>query len=200
VEPDRERAEEGPLKPVEDKLLADLAGLREDIASCSLCPGGGRGFPGAGRAGAGLYLLAGRPGPGAKQGNPWGEWWDALGGKMRSRWGWAAEEIYLATALRCHLGRITRTDIRRCAPYLAEEILLVGPRVVLVCGRAAAVALREALGQAIPEEPRAGDVITLFSARFLFQFDVSRVAKESGVEESFWRIMGKCDGLLRGKS
>lgn len=196
---DRETTRESALRAVVDKLLADLACLRGDIASCSLCPGGGRGFPGAGSVGAELYLLAGRPGPGAKPENPWGDWWNALGAKMRRRWGWGAEEIYMATALRCRLSRNTRADIRRCAPYLAEEILIVGPRLVLACGRAAAVALREALGQEIPEEPRAGDVCSFFSTRFLFQFDVSRLAKEPELEGPFWRIMEKCDGLLHGK-
>lgn len=185
------------VEAIAQKIAADFASLREDIASCSLCPGGGRGLPGAGRLGARLYLLAGRPGPGAEPHNPWGEWWRALGGELRERWGWEEGDVYLATALRCRLGRVTGRDLKRCAPYLAEELVLLGPRVVLVCGRAAAVALREALGQAIPEEPRAGDVCSLYATRFVFQFDVSRLQNEHDLREPFLRIVGKCADLLR---
>ncbi|MBC7247669.1 MAG: hypothetical protein H5T73_07810 [Actinobacteria bacterium] len=187
------------MEAVAGKIAADLAALREDIASCSLCRGGGRGLPGAGRLGARLYLLAGRPGPGASPRNPWGGWWDALGGEMRRRWGWKEEDIYLATALRCPLGRVTGRDIRLCAPYLAEELMLLGPRVVLACGKAAAVALREALGQAMPEQPHAGDVCSLYATSFVFQFDVSRLEKERDLWDPFWRIVERCDGMLRGR-
>lgn len=172
------------------KVQADLEALRAAVSRCSLCPGLGRGIPGSGSPGADLFLLAGRPGPGATPGNPWGAWREAVREGLEKIPDLAGRSIYLATALRCSPRKVTVSHLRRCAPYLAEEVLLVGPRLVVVSGRAAAVALRLALGDEIPENPRAGDVISLYSSRFLFQVDVARLEEEEEARSIFWKIMG----------
>ena len=181
---------------VSRKLQADLQDLGQAIRVCRRCASGGRGVPGAGVLGADVLFLAGRPGPGAEPGNPWGAWWDRVRRRLEEEWGWRMEGVYLSTALRCHLKRITRLELGRCAPFLAEELLAVGPRLVVVSGRVAAVALRLALGDEVPEEPRAGDTFSLYSMRFLFQLDVARVEREREAAEAFWRIMRGMEGML----
>ncbi|WP_458011355.1 uracil-DNA glycosylase family protein [Candidatus Solincola sp.] len=180
------------------KVQADLEALRAAVSRCSLCPRLGRGVPGHGSPGADLFLLAGRPGPGASPDNPWGAWRDLVRERLEEMTGLSGRSLYYATALRCGPRKVTVSHLRRCAPYLAEEILLVGPRLVLVSGKVAAVGLRVALGDEVPENPRAGDVITLYGSRFLFQVDVSRLTREPEAREIFWKIMEKTTSLLPG--
>ena len=177
------------------RLLADRSALEKAIGECRLCPGGGRGISGRGGIGPDLFFLAGMPGPGASGKNPWGEWRDPLMAKMRA-WGWDAEHLYFSTALRCRLPRVTRAEVRRCAPFLAEELLITGPRLVVASGKIAAVCLRAALGDAVPDKPRAGDTASLHATRFLFELDVARIAKEKEAEEVFWSILSRARDIF----
>ncbi len=182
---DRDALREG----IRHKVLADLEALRTAVTRCSLCPGLGKGVPGAGNPGADLFLLAGRPGPGATPDNPLGEWREEVLGIIGDMPGLAGRSVYYATALRCSPSKVTVPLLRRCAPYLAEELLLVGPRLVVVSGKVAAVALRIALGDEVPENPRAGDVLSLYSSHFLFQVDVSRLREDPRARSIFRKIM-----------
>jgi uracil-DNA glycosylase len=170
------------------KLQADLRDLRAGIEGCRRCAQGG-GLPGSGEAGADIFLLAGRPGPGAGADNPWGSWRDDFLDMARREWGDRAEGLYFSTALRCTPRKVTRAELRRCAPFLAEELFLVGPRLVIVSGKVAAVALREALGDAVPGSPKAGDDFGLFSMRFLFELDVARIGEDRKAAEIFRTIL-----------
>ncbi|MDD3718470.1 MAG: uracil-DNA glycosylase family protein [Actinomycetota bacterium] len=183
-------------RSIREKLHADLRALSTAVAGCRSCPGGGKGIAGAGDAGADLFLLAGMPGPGAAAGNPWGNWRGQLLAKVCGEWGWDAEGAYFSTALRCRLPKVTRREVRRCAPFLADEIFLVGPRLVVVSGKVAAVALREALGGEIPDNPRAGDTCSLYATTFLFELDVARVEKEKDAAETFWHILRRVEEIL----
>lgn len=177
------------------KVRSDLEALRRAVVRCALCPVRERRLPGFGPVGAEVFLLAGLPGPKASPSNPWGEWWDFLESDLES-WGIAKDMVYFSTALRCQAERITVERLRKCAPYLAEELLLVGPRLVVVSGRAAAVALRLALGDEIPDGPRAGDVVSVYGTRFLFQIDVSRLPGDPRSAEIFRRVLGRGKELL----
>ncbi|MGQ9705035.1 MAG: uracil-DNA glycosylase family protein [Actinomycetota bacterium] len=178
------------------KIQADLEALRSAVSRCSLCPGLGKGVPGHGSPGADVFLLAGRPGPGASPVDPWGAWRGPVEEGLGKTPGLSGRPLYYASALRCAPRRVSVSHLRRCAPYLAEEILLVGPRLVVVSGKVAAVGLRVALGDEIPENPRAGDVISLYSSRFLFQVDVARLEGDREAREIFWKIMEKIPSLL----
>ncbi len=188
---------EGSAAPaIGEKLHADLAALSQAVTGCCACPGGGgKGIPGAGDVGADLFLLAGMPGPGAEVGDPWGEWRKLVLAKTSGEWGWELGALYFSTALRCRLPKVTRRELRRCASFLADELLTVGPRLAVVSGKVAAVALRAALGFDIPKNPRAGDTCSLFSTTFLFQLDVARVEKEGEAARTFWRILRQAEDL-----
>jgi len=171
------------------RVEEDLRELGEAVRKCRRCPGGGKGIPGHGELGPDLFLLAGVPGPGSGEGNPWGEWREPVLQKIIEDWEWDVKGIYLSTALRCPLEKLTPDELRRCSSYLAEELFLVGPRLVVVSGRLAAVSLRLALGGEVPADPRAGDEFELFSSRFLFELDVARIIKEKEAADTFWSIL-----------
>ncbi|MBC7229706.1 MAG: hypothetical protein H5T74_04855 [Actinobacteria bacterium] len=181
---------------VRAKLRADLVALRRAVRECRLCPGRGGGIPGRGEPGSVLFLLAGMPGPGASSSNPWGSWRETVYAGTRELWGRDAESVYLSTALRCPAARVTRKEVQRCSAYLAEELHLVGPRLVVVSGRVAAVALRDALGGAVPADPRAGDSFTLSATTFLFDLDVARVEGDEKASRIFWEVLKKAGDFL----
>ena len=181
---------------VEAKVLADLRGIRQAVEACGRCRGGGKGIPGCGEPGADIFLLAGKPGPGAVPDNPWGAWRNAVLTMMTGTWGWEFDGAFLSTALRCPLPRVTREEVRRCARFLAEELFVVGPRLVVVSGKVAAVALRAALGDVMPGDPKAGDSCTVFSTRFLFDLDIARVEEEKEAAAVFWRVLQQAGDLL----
>ncbi len=181
-----------------EKLLADLHALRTAVARCGSCPGGGKGVPGCGEPGADVLFLAGRPGPGASAEDPWGDWREQLVRKVEGEWGWDLSGAYFSTALRCPPRRVTRNEVRRCAGFLAEELFIVGPRLVVVSGKVAAVALREAMGDEIPASPKAGDIGTAFSMRLLFELDVARIAREKEAASVFWSILKNVEDTLPG--
>jgi len=181
---------------IRGKLQADLEGVRSAVARCSGCPGGGKGLPGNGTVGAGMMLLAGMPGPGATARNPWGAWRDELVEKAAGEWGWDLEDAYFTTALRCPLRKVTRRDLRRCSGFLADEFFIVMPRIMIVSGKVATVALREALGDEIPAQPKAGDICTTFSTRFLFELDIARVEKDKKAAAIFWNVLRSVEDLF----
>lgn len=182
------REAEGVASAVEGKLRSDLCGLRMAIAGCRRCGGGG-GIPGCGEPGMELFLLAGRPGPGASEGNPWGIWRNVILGGAGEEWGWSPEDIYFSTALRCPFPKVTGAEVRRCANMLAEELFIVGPRMVLVSGKIAAAALRGALGPEVPGNPRAGDRFRLFGISFLFNLDIARIGSDKEAARIFWSVL-----------
>ena len=181
---------------INEKLHADLRALESAVASCDRCPGGRKGVPGWGQPGADVFLLAGMPGPGASARNPWGAWREQLLEKASGEWGWDLTGAYYSTALRCPLRKVTRREVRRCAGFVAEEFFIVGPRLVIVSGKVATVALREALGDEIPGNPRAGDVCTLFATRFLFELDIARIGREKQAAAVFWNVLRSAEDLL----
>ncbi len=85
--------------------------------------------------------------------------------------------------------KVTPAELRRCAGFLAEELFNVGPSLVIVSGKLAAVTLRAALGEEVPGKPKAGDECRLFSTRFLFDLDIARVEKEKDAATIFWNIL-----------
>jgi uracil-DNA glycosylase len=197
------KLEEGPPGPregdvaasIREKLQADLGALASAVAGCRGCLSGSKGIPGSGEAGADLFLLAGMPGPGASRGDPWGSWCRLLHDKVVAEWGWDLAGAYFSTALRCPMPKVTRWDVRRCAHFLADELTMVGPRLVVVSGKVAAVALRGALGDVIPENPRAGDTCSLYSVRFLFDLDIARVGDDKKAAAIFWNILHGVEDL-----
>ncbi|MDY6795194.1 MAG: hypothetical protein SWK76_07925 [Actinomycetota bacterium] len=183
-----------------EKVYSDLADLERVIKGCRRCPGGGSGLAGHGEPGSGLFLLAGRPGPGSAPGNPWG----SRGEAVLERLGWYGDSshggIYFSTALRCPLDDVSAAELRRCAGYLAEELFLIGPRLVMVSGKLAVVTLRAALGEGIPGQPKAGDSCSLFFSRFLFNVDVGRIDTEGGAAKVFWNVFSKALEMLEQPS
>ena len=115
---------------------------------------------------------------------------------MTGTWGWELGSVYLSTALHCPLPRATREDVRRCAGFLAEELLVIGPRLVVVSGRVAAVALRAALGDIVPADPRAGDTCSVYSTRILFDLDVARIEEDRKAAAVFWQVLKQAADLL----
>jgi hypothetical protein len=87
------------------------------------------------------------------------------------------------------LPKVTAVELRRCAGYLAEELYITGPRLVVVSGKLSAVALRAALGDKLPAKPKAGDMIKISSTRFLFELDIARVEKDEEAAAIFWNIL-----------
>ncbi|OFW57268.1 MAG: hypothetical protein A2W01_01825 [Candidatus Solincola sediminis] len=181
---------------ISGKLACDLCDLANSISACRRC-GGGRGIPGHGNIGAAVLLLSGMPGPGARVGNPWGEWRDEFINHSGAQLGWDIHDIYFSTAIRCIGRKPNLRDVRRCAPYLAEEIFTIGPQLVIASGKIAAVALRLALGDQVPEQPKAGDSFRLFSSRFLFNLDVSRIGQEEEARRIFCDVMEGTRDLLK---
>jgi uracil-DNA glycosylase len=174
---------------IEEKLGSDLSHLRKVISGCRRCPAGGNGIPGKGEPGASIFMLAGKPGPGSSADNPWGAWWDDFQGQAPSELEWKIDDVYLSTALRCPLEKVTPAELRRCAAFLAEELFIVGPHLVVVSGKLATVTLRAALGEEMPGRPKAGDECSLFSMRFLFDLDIARIGKEKDTAKIFWSIL-----------
>ncbi len=184
------------LAAVRAKLRADLVALRRAVRACARCGKRGGGMPGHGEPGSALFMLAGVPGPGAVASNPWGSWWDEVSSRLPEEWGWDPRSVYLSTALRCPLGRVTRKEVQRCSLYLAEELNIVGPRLVLVSGKVAAVAVREALGGEAPANPRAGDAFTLLNSTFLYDLDVARIGGDSKAARVFWEVLREAKGYM----
>lgn len=171
------------------KLDADLHELNSSVSSCRRCPGGGGGLAGAGRPGARVLLLAGSPGPGSSQDEPWGELKAGILAEIeRSFPGIAEEELYFTVALRCPGVKVSARALRRCSLYLAEEIHLVGPATVMAFGRPAAVALRMAMGEDLPASPRAGDQVILQGRRYAYNLEPSKL-RDPEVGEIFRKIL-----------
>ncbi len=192
-------ASEDVAAAIKVKLRADLVALRRAVRGCRRCEGRGGGIPGRGEPGSALFLLAGMPGPGAVPSNPWGSWWEEVSSRIGGEWGWDLEAVYLSTALRCPTGRVTRKDVQRCSLYLAEELDIIGPRLVLVSGKVAAVAVREALGGEAPASPRAGDAVSFMSSTFLYNLDVARIANDAKAARVFWEVLREAEPYLGGK-
>lgn len=188
--------EDDPFKAIAEKLIRDLSQLSSSISSCRRCQGGRGGIPGEGQLGSELLLLAGLPGPGAHRGNPWGEWRSEVFRRAIDEWGWKTSEIYLSTAMRCPGRKANLADLRRCSAHLAEEFFTVGPKLVVVSGKIAAVGLRAALGDEVPERPKAGDSFRLFSSHFLFNLDISRIGREKEAAAVFWDVLRGAENLL----
>jgi uracil-DNA glycosylase family 4 len=178
------------------KLDSDMRELASFISSCNRCGGRGKGLPGSGRIGSQIFMLAGTPGPAAGPGNPWGEWRDEFMREAGESLGWDLENIYFSTALRCPGRRPSVGDLRRCVPYLREEFFTIRPRLAVVCGKVAAVALRAALGGEAPEKPKAGESFEIFSTRILFNLDIARVGEEEEASRIFRKVMGVANELL----
>ena len=127
----------------------DWVPLRESIAACRACPlcaGRKQTVPGVGDEAAD-WLFVGE-GPGAEEderGEPFvgqaGKLLDAMLAALDLARG---ENVYIANAVKCH-PPANRTpeaqEIAACAPFLARQIALLQPRVIVLLGRAAAHAV-----------------------------------------------------------
>ncbi len=134
-----------------DAQVADLdwAQLTQSIQACrdcSLCEQRTQVVPGAGDSQAD-WLIVGE-GPGAEedvQGEPFVGKAGKLLDAMLSAIGLArGENVYITNAVKCRppMNRpIEASELAACAPYLARQIALIKPRLIVVLGRPAAQAL-----------------------------------------------------------
>jgi uracil-DNA glycosylase len=187
---------QGIYEAIAGKLSCDLRELAGFISSCRRCGGRCGGIPGYGGIGSRIFMLAGMPGPAAGPGTPWGEWRDGFMRGGGESLGWELEDIYFSTALRCPARKASVAGLRRCVPYLAEEFFTIRPRLLVVSGKVAAVALRAALGDEVPDKPKAGDSFRIFSTPILFNLDVARIGREEEASRIFWQVMEGANGLL----
>ena len=178
-----------PHDAIREKLRADLEDLGRYISRCIRCPSGGGGIPGCGEPGSHVFMLAGRPGPEATPLNPWGRWKETFLRRVREEWGWNEKSFYFSTAVRCPIEKVDPAVLRRCSSYLCEELYISAPRLVVVSGKLAAVTLRATLGEEVPAKPRAGDLCSVSSLRFLFNLDVARIGEDEEAAVIFWDII-----------
>jgi uracil-DNA glycosylase family 4 len=127
--------------------------LRETVAgcqACGLCEGRTQAVFGVGAAPADWMIVGDSPGATEDlQGEPYlGEAGQMLDSMLRavgrSRSAQGAEAAYLTHVTRCRPATQRNpqpAEIAQCAPYLARQVALVGPRVILAMGPLAAQAL-----------------------------------------------------------
>jgi len=130
----------------------DWEALEADIGACTacrLCERRKQAVPGVGDRQADWMLVG--EGPGAEEdqrGEPFvgaaGELLDAMLAAIGLARG---ENVYIANAVKCrppHNRTPERDEISTCSPYLARQIELVRPRLLVALGRPAALALLDA--------------------------------------------------------
>lgn len=128
-----------------DELETDIRAC----AACRLCEKRRQAVPGVGDRGA-EWMFVGE-GPGSEEdqrGEPFvgaaGKLLDAMLGAIGLKRG---ENVYIANAVKCrppHNRTPQADEIATCHPYLARQIELVRPRVLIALGRPAAQALLDA--------------------------------------------------------
>jgi uracil-DNA glycosylase len=176
--------------------LAELADVMRGCTRCALAAGRTQVVPGSGSAAAGLLLVG--EAPGAREdavGIPFvGRSGQLLDATLQAA-GLRREEIFIANVVRCRPpgNRDPRPpEIRACAGWLAEQIRLVAPRVVVPLGRFALQhfvpgALVSRLQGTLHEVEYAGRTLRLFPV--LHPAAVLRSPRlRPGYEEQFARL------------
>jgi uracil-DNA glycosylase len=124
-----------------DALAAAVAVCR----ACSLCETRTRTVFGVGDRGARLLVIGEAPGADEdRAGEPFVGRAGQLLNRMLAAIGLAREQVYIANILKCRPpgNRDPRPDeIARCQGYLARQIALIAPRVILTVGRISAQTL-----------------------------------------------------------
>lgn len=147
-----EAAPEAVANPRTSALELDWPGLEAAVAGCARCPRGlGRrqALPGAGGRRAAWLLVAEAPdGEEDRLGElfvgPRGQLLDAM---LRAVGLQRGEQVYLTSVLKCHApggGRPESGAVSACAAFLAQQIRLVQPSLIVALGEVAAQTVLQA--------------------------------------------------------
>ncbi len=163
-----------PAGPAADALALDWPALREAVQACRACPLGAsrtQAVFGVGHPRAHWMIVGEAPGEQEDlQGEPFvGASGQLLDQMLRALGLTRAEagperQVFIANTLKCRPPKNRNpepAETAQCAPYLARQIALVQPRMVLAMGRYAAQALLhsdEAVGKLRGRVHRIGDV------------------------------------------
>ena len=126
----------------------DWAALQIAVSSCTGCglsQGRQQAIPGEGPATADWMVVGDAPGEdedkaGTSFAGPAGQLLD----NMLKALSLTRADVYITHALKCHtpVGRsASQVEVSHCASYLARQVALVQPKVILAMGRTAALAL-----------------------------------------------------------
>jgi uracil-DNA glycosylase len=163
----------------------------KEIRSCTKCPlhkSRTNTVPGEGNLETKLMLVGEGPGFNEdQQGRPFvGDAGEVLSGLLETA-GFKREDIFIANAVKCRppSNRTpTITEILACKPYLISQIALIEPKVIVILGNAALVAL---LGSGfsiskVRGRPREMDGITYLPtyhpAAALYRKEILKIIKE----------------------
>ena len=144
-----------PESPAETAAGESLEALRKNVMPCTLCPqlAATRAHVvfGEGNVRAELMFLADAPGVDEdREGRPFAGESGALLDKMLVAMGFSRSHVYLASVLKCRPdtpeakqgSRAPNADeLSRCAPYLAAQISIVKPKLIVAMGAGAMRAL-----------------------------------------------------------
>jgi uracil-DNA glycosylase family 4 len=153
------------------KALRELNGLIKNCKNCDLCQTRRHALGGEGNADARVMLIAQAPGDREDQEGrmfigPSGMVLDELfneGGVRR-------DELYMTNLIKCALPRNRRpkqAEIDACAPFLEEEMAIVGPAVIAPLGYFATRSIFSRYSISAPEPRR--EFSTLYGSLFLAQ-------------------------------
>ena len=129
---------------------AEIAAIAAQVRACTRCRlhrGRTHAVPGEGPIGAKLLLIG--EGPGRQEDESGRPFFGAAGrllAKFLEEAGTSREEVFITNVVKCRPpeNRAPRADeVEACQPYLASQIAIVGPRVIVTMG---ATALRGLLG------------------------------------------------------
>jgi uracil-DNA glycosylase len=135
-----------PELPAEDAPPADdsLALVSEEVVKCTKCPLSStrvRAVPGEGPADAAILLLG--EGPGRSEdltGRPFVGAAGKLLDVLLKEAGLSRADVYITNVVKCRPPenrRPTPAEADACRPYLERQLLLVGPRIVVLLGDSA---------------------------------------------------------------
>lgn len=121
-----------------------LEGLAKRIRACTLCrlhEGRTHAVPGEGRRGSGLFLLGEGPGRHEdEQGRPFvGQAGKVLDSALRKA-GISRDDVFITNIVKCRPPdnrRPKADEVAACRPYLAAQIRIVRPKVIVTLGDAA---------------------------------------------------------------
>lgn len=128
-----------------DPLQQGLSQLAQTVASCTRCPlhqSRTQTVFARGNTQASLMIVGEAPGfHEDQQGEPFVGKAGLLLNKMLQCIGFTADDVYIANVLKCRPPNNRdpqRSEIDQCVPYLAQQIELTKPRVIMAVGRFAA--------------------------------------------------------------
>ena len=147
----RRAGDETTAPPAPQGDLATLAAAASDCRKCRLCTGRTNVVFGVGDPGARIMFIG--EGPGADEdrlGEPFvGRAGQLLNSMIRAM-GLRRDEVYIANVVKCRPPRNRDPEpdeVAACLPYLARQIELIDPAVLITLGR---VAARHLLGTTAP--------------------------------------------------